>query len=723
MVPKEHRWSTPRHVNLRVFEPANSDFVCVVKCDNIYRGGATTTVRNLPTEITGIQRPRSTEVAVEILDNQTLEYRAIEDLDVETYSATGYSDGEDAAPPPVGTALNEPPQALETSEREEDSASGVIPFSNFKGKRVLVRQNMNVSRGVKDNDLFTLILPCLSEFLDCLPGFNQPNSTVAIAHTLINRREAALMSCKLQKDDEAWVTPRIGFLWQFSSSPRKAICLTFSLNPHEDTVTIHCSCNPPVSLYHVPSRTCIHSKILKEDDSIVQRISSILKENCDRYFPKLIILQSDDVMRSFELKRILAADLSIATMERLLSWSFSVVFDNKIGVFVPVYKHPGKPFDCQMCRGMSERRGNCKHELCCNFDLTKKLDSGVEDDENVHAEGHEFSDGENDNSEDLDCEVMSNTFHFPTLPPLMCKSIIQRAELLSLRIKERPSGSNISFCPDSKIACPSCGKFRSDDAPVAQRQMFLATLTQGTPVIEVSDWHCTDCNEDISYTGSEHSIFPAFEYLAYTYELLYKWFEMVCYRGYSFRAAYGTTRSFVDTPTTKIVIHSSGHAVDMDTFLNLNPGGRRRANDAFRAFVSKVDLTSPAFTQKLFSCPKCEQPLTEADKLQLGITDEGLSSSLTRLKAVVIDGTAAGILKKLPDYKRNQRTLPSIRVSLRKSLLSGKVRKCALREFCRLARSAARISAKDESTSGKRISFPLNSHKRGKSKRAQLITS
>ena len=52
---------------------------------------------------------------------------------------------------------------------------------------------------------------------------------------------------------------------------------------------------------------------------------------------------------------------------------------------------------------------------------------------------------------------------------------------------------------------------------------------------------------------------------------------------------------------------SHGHLLDLDTFLDVNPGGRRRANDAFRAFVSRIDLTSSTFTkllQELRSSPQ-----------------------------------------------------------------------------------------------------------------------
>ena len=70
-------------------------------------------------------------------------------------------------------------------------------------------------------------------------------------------------------------------------------------------------------------------------------------------------------MVSFQLQRILPDDYPSQAVSRLSTWSFSIVFDQKLAILVPVYKHPGKPYECQSCRGISTRRGNFQHERCC----------------------------------------------------------------------------------------------------------------------------------------------------------------------------------------------------------------------------------------------------------------------------------------------------------------------------------------------------------------------
>ena len=266
----------------------------------------------------------------------------------------------------------------------------------------------------------------------------------------------------------------------------------------------------------------------------------------------------------------------------------------------------------------------------------------------------------------------------------------------------------------SNEKCERCGKeIDENGSPLSQRELFLTTLTQGTIVVEVHEWLCTHCNEYVSYKVARDTIFPAFEYLSYSYELLYKWVELVCYRGISFRMAYETTRSMCDKPTSKALLGTHGHLFDLDTFIDVNPGGRRRANDAFRAFVFRVDLSSPTFTKKLFSCSKCEQKLTECDKNQLGLDEVDISSNATRLRGVVIDGTAAGILKQLPNYKRTKTPISEIRVRARKHLISGHMRSYAVKEFCKLARKAARLAANSVMRERSTISFPLGSNSCG----------
>lgn len=55
-----------------------------------------------------------------------------------------------------------------------------------------------------------------------------------------------------------------------------------------------------------------------------------------------------------------------------------------------------------------------------------------------------------------------------------------------------------------------------------------------------------------------------------------------------------------------------------------NKGNRRVANDSMRYFIQSIDMDGEMISSnspnslKLFSCPKCEVPLTSSDYAQLG---------------------------------------------------------------------------------------------------------
>ena len=84
---------------------------------------------------------------------------------------------------------------------------------------------------------------------------------------------------------------------------------------------------------------------------------------------------------------------------------------------------------------------------------------------------------------------------------------------------------------------------------------------------------------------------------------------------------------------------------------------RRTANDALRAFIRLLDTNGHNMTQNFFSCNNCEIPLSFADCEELGISEED-GRSMKRLRAVVIDGTASGILTELPKFQREDVVVP-----------------------------------------------------------------
>ena len=92
---------------------------------------------------------------------------------------------------------------------------------------------------------------------------------------------------------------------------------------------------------------------------------------------------------------------------------------------------------------------------------------------------------------------------------------------------------------------------------------------------------------------------------------------------------------------------------------------------------------------------------------------------MTRLRGVVIDLTAAGIMKQLPKYNRRSSRIPGVHVSARRTLLSGQNRIHAIKELCRLCLGALRIASRSRTNPNKTISFTLN-HKNPEKKNGKV---
>lgn len=140
---------------------------------------------------------------------------------------------------------------------------------------------------------------------------------------------------------------------------------------------------------------------------------------------------------------------------------------------------------------------------------------------------------------------------------------------------------------------------------------------------------------------------------------MYPWAQMVGIYGFSFREAYRNTRlkSYYISNTSQF--RKKGNE-------NYNPDqqpSQNRANEAFREFLKTMKTDCPNFKRLAFSCSRCEVPLTPDDCAQLNIDKELADDlQLKRFKAIFIDGTAAGVLAKLPKYTRLFSALKSIRL-------------------------------------------------------------
>jgi len=211
----------------------------------------------------------------------------------------------------------------------------------------------------------------------------------------------------------------------------------------------------------------------------------------------------------------------------------------------------------------------------------------------------------------------------------------------------------------------------------------------------------------VYYSGKWHAIFPVRKKSAFTVELLYVWVHIVCYQGQSFRNAYMTTRLTASAASTLARFRDSGKDKNID---GDSKRSRRRANEAFRAFINTLDVRGDEITSQLFSCRDCEIPLTEADKAQLGLhsKDGQNMDDLRRFKGLVVDGTAAGILEKLPNFDRQSLKITAPRRIRRDQRMVPKhVNQNSIRELCAMAGRALR-----RCVNGKRTRRIVQDHER-----------
>lgn len=241
-------------------------------------------------------------------------------------------------------------------------------------------------------------------------------------------------------------------------------------------------------------------------------------------------------------------------------------------------------------------------------------------------------------------DYFTNKMKRPLLP---CTSEVKASEVVSDKLKSLRTGQMLVFSDSRCTTCTGCSSTMGDGGHrIMHRKITLFTVAFGSPSIIVRDWTCSKCNTLNLFEGSRTGIYPVAKYSAFTTEILYQWVVMVCFRSISFREAYETTR---------YIGRSQELMSQRNTNLEQNDDrwNRRRANEAFRAFVLTIDVNSPEITRLLFSCPTCESQLTAEDKLILRIPTDKDVSNIRRFNSLVIDGTSAGIIGSLPNFHRN----------------------------------------------------------------------
>lgn len=186
----------------------------------------------------------------------------------------------------------------------------------------------------------------------------------------------------------------------------------------------------------------------------------------------------------------------------------------------------------------------------------------------------------------------------------------------------------------------SCSGIRVRSPRDKPRKTSLFTVNHGSVTIVFVDWTCKSCKFLNRYQGNVHGIFPAAAGICYTVELLYLWVSDMCSGTSSFRSVYRSTRSHQYTPSYSRRYETG----TMSKWNGIYKGNRRYANDAVRHFINLMDLDSTAIAHQVYSCKKCELPMTQEDYVQLGL-DREQHPGMKRIHSVVVDAKVMALLK------------------------------------------------------------------------------
>lgn len=206
-------------------------------------------------------------------------------------------------------------------------------------------------------------------------------------------------------------------------------------------------------------------------------------------------------------------------------------------------------------------------------------------------------------------------------------------------------GEECRHCFNRLVYDPLDAKTCTGVGRIVQFHAFKA----GTVRILVKDIICRSCSTVNLFDGRSRGMFALSSSVVFSRELLDMWVYQVCGIGSPFREAYEIYQNY-----------SSSYSAKFGRDKLPKKCHRRLGASCFSAYLITLRLSSDEQAAKLFSCVSCEKstsPQGEED------------SKKGRLDAVVMDGTAVGILKKLPTFIRPMQTVPLVEKCNREQFL------------------------------------------------------
>lgn len=269
-------------------------------------------------------------------------------------------------------------------------------------------------------------------------------------------------------------------------------------------------------------------------------------------------------------------------------------------------------------------------------------------------------------------------------PMLPCTSEHSAITDLYKRIEKSKPHRLLHF-EDAVYVCQKCENNWIFSEVYLQKRRNLVnvySLAHGTFKAIFYDWVCPlqECREWNPFSGRHDAIFPVRKESAYCTDMMYTLTDYVCRLGMSLRNAYEALI------VMRNVTGRSQNVGDSTDWIR-SVTSRRRVNEAFRLFLKTISFGGFVTQGQFFTCKTCELPLDSEDKRALGLQNVDVTG-LTRLKGIVIDGTASGILDNLPDFSTSSEFLSSPGRMEKASLVTSGLKTSSLRLFYTILRKS-----------------------------------
>ena len=188
---------------------------------------------------------------------------------------------------------------------------------------------------------------------------------------------------------------------------------------------------------------------------------------------------------------------------------------------------------------------------------------------------------------------------------------------------------NSAYCEQSKVEVTNSNLDR-----IFSRLVMVHSLHHGTFQIGVPDYACPHFRRYTPYDGRSDALFCLSRRHAFSRELLDSWLCYLCGSGGTFRDVFSSWSS-KNFSTRSSLLRLGMHS-------NFS---RQRGNDAFSAYLKTLRFVEEDYLSNLFSCKKCAR---------------NPESENRDLDAVVMNGTALGILGTVPQFERHTKVLSAV---------------------------------------------------------------